>query len=46
MSLPTLASLPPHAGPQPPRLLDPLRQAALAHFGRPEPGQRFVEWSR
>jgi hypothetical protein len=26
--------------PQPPRLLDQLRQAVLAHFGRPEPGVR------
>jgi hypothetical protein len=34
------------AGPQPPRLLDQLRQAALAHFGRPEPGQRFADWAR
>jgi integron integrase len=31
---------------QPPRLLDQLRDVALAHFGRPEPGQRFVEWTR
>jgi hypothetical protein len=32
--------------PHPPRLLDQLRQAALAHFGRPEPGQRFADWTR
>jgi integron integrase len=25
-------------------LLDQVRQAALAKFGRPEPGQRFAEW--
>jgi hypothetical protein len=31
---------------QPPRLLDQLQQSALARFGRPEPGQRFVEWVR
>ncbi len=30
----------------PPRLLDQLRQAALAHFARPEPGQRFADWAR
>jgi hypothetical protein len=32
--------------PQPPRLLDQLRQAALVHFGRPEPGQRFADFAR
>jgi hypothetical protein len=46
MSEPSLDSLPGPAVPQPPRLLDQLRQAAFAHFGRPEPGQRFVDWSR
>ena len=30
--------------PQPPRLLDQVRQTALARFGRPEPGERYVEW--
>jgi hypothetical protein len=33
----------PAAAPQPPRLLDQLRETALAHFGRPEPGQRFAD---
>jgi integron integrase len=32
--------------PSPPRLLDQVRLAADAHFGRPEPGQRYVVWSR
>src|SRR5438270_398771 len=32
--------------PSAPRLLDQLRQAALAHFGRPEPAERIVECSR
>jgi len=32
--------------PRPPRLLDQLRQAALDHFGRPEPGRRFADWAR
>jgi hypothetical protein len=32
--------------PQPPRLLDQLRQVALDHFGRPEPAQRFADWAR
>jgi hypothetical protein len=32
--------------PQPPRLLDLLRQVALAHFSRPEPAQRFADWTR
>jgi hypothetical protein len=31
---------------QPPRLLDQVRQAALAHFGRPEPGERYADWIR
>lgn len=30
----------------PPRLLDQVRQAAQAHFGRPEPGECFVQWVR
>jgi len=29
----------------PPRLLDQLRQAASAHFGRPEPGERYAAWT-
>ena len=29
-----------------PRLLDQVSLAALARFGRPEPGCRYVEWSR
>jgi hypothetical protein len=29
-----------------PRLLDQLRQAAFAHFGRPEPGRCFADWTR
>ncbi|GEM_PF-4322849 len=29
-----------------PRLLDQVRQRAQAHFGRPEPGERFAEWVR
>jgi hypothetical protein len=29
-----------------PRLLDQLRQAALAHFGRPESGQPFADCIR
>lgn len=32
--------------PQPPRLLDQLRQSALSHYGRPEPADRHVEWVR
>src|SRR4051794_20837307 len=27
-----------------PRLLDRVRQAALARFGRAEPGERFADW--
>jgi hypothetical protein len=33
-------------GPEPPRLLDQLRQAAYGRFGRPEPGERYVAWAR
>jgi hypothetical protein len=29
-----------------PRLLDQVRQAAFAHFGRPEPGERLADWTR
>ena len=32
--------------PQPPRLLDELRQRALDRFGRPEPAERHVHWVR
>src|SRR5262245_43642363 len=31
--------------PQPPRLLDQVRAAAGRHYGRPEPGQRFADWT-
>ena len=31
---------------QPPRLLDQVRQAALQHYGRNEPADRFVDWLR
>ncbi|MBV8614981.1 MAG: hypothetical protein JOY66_14630 [Acetobacteraceae bacterium] len=34
------------AGNPPPRLLDQVRQAALAHFGRTEPAERHVGWVR
>ncbi len=36
----------PNPVPQTPRFLDQLRQAALDRFGRPKPGERFVEWTR
>jgi hypothetical protein len=32
--------------PQAPKLLDQLRASALARYGRPEPGDRFVGWVR
>jgi hypothetical protein len=32
--------------PEPPRLLDQLREAAQARFGRSEPGERYAQWSR
>jgi hypothetical protein len=32
--------------PQPPRLLDLVRQTALARFGQDGPGQRFADWTR
>ena len=32
--------------PEPPRLLDQLRQTALTRFGRPEPAAHYVEWVR
>jgi integron integrase len=31
--------------PKPPRLLDLVRQAAVAHYGRPEPAERCVHWA-
>ncbi len=31
--------------PQPPRLLDLVREAASAHYGRPEPAERCVQWA-
>ena len=46
MSEPPALPLRADPAPPPPRLLDQLRQAALAHFGRPEPGQRFADWAR
>ena len=42
----TITSTPTSAVADPPRLFDQIRQAALAHFGRPEPGERYVQWSR
>lgn len=38
----------PHSAhpPPAPRLLDQVRQVALAHFGRPDVGERFAEWVR
>jgi hypothetical protein len=36
----------PIVAPSPPRLLDQLRHAALTHFARTEPGDRYVEWAR
>jgi hypothetical protein len=41
-----VSSSPAVVTPQPPRLLDQLRQSALARFGRPEPAARHVEWVR
>src|SRR5262249_41799152 len=32
--------------PPPPRLLDLVRQTALARFGQDGPGQRFADWTR
>ncbi len=32
--------------PQPRRLLDQVREAAQARFGRAEPGERYAEWTR
>src|SRR4051794_40138698 len=34
----------PVAEPSKPKLLDQVRQSALAKFGRPEPGERYAEW--
>jgi hypothetical protein len=36
----------PTAPPQPPRLLDQIRQFAFAHFNRPEPVDRYADWAR
>jgi hypothetical protein len=38
-----LSPLPP---PQPPRLLDLVRQVARARFGQDGPGQRYAHWTR
>ena len=45
-----MSALAPHSAPiapapPAPRLLDQLRQAAGAHFGRPEPGERYAAWT-
>jgi Phage integrase, N-terminal SAM-like domain len=41
------ASAPPTPpGPSAPRLLDQVRQAALTRFGRPEPSERYADWTR
>jgi hypothetical protein len=40
------ASLNPSPGGPPPKLLDRLRAAALAHFARPEPADRYAGWAR
>jgi hypothetical protein len=44
MAIQTIASSTETA--QQPRLLDQVRGAALARFGRPEPGQRYAEWTK
>jgi hypothetical protein len=44
--MPDSITIMPPSSPSPPRLLDQVRQAALAKFGRPEPGDRFAEWIR
>jgi len=36
----------PGPAPQPPRLLDQLRQTAFTRFGRPEPGDRYADWAQ
>ena len=36
----------PAATPPSPRLLDQLRQSALARYGRPEPAERYAKWVR
>ena len=45
MSNQVLVASPP-APPAAPRLLDQVRIRAQAHFGRPEPGERFAQWVR
>src|SRR5689334_15294950 len=37
---------PPPPSPQPPRLLELVRQAALARFGQDGPAQRYADWAR
>src|SRR5262249_47183657 len=39
-------SLPAHTPPQPPRLLDLVRQVARARFGQDGPGERYADWAR
>jgi len=39
-------SVPPSPPAEAPRLLDRVRQAALAHFGQPEFGDRCADWTR
>ncbi|HKI32838.1 MAG TPA: phage integrase N-terminal SAM-like domain-containing protein [Gemmataceae bacterium] len=39
-------SSPVAVAPQPPRLLDLVRQVALARFGQDGPGERYAEWTR
>ncbi len=29
-----------------PKLLDQVRELAMARFGRPEPGERFADWTK
>src|SRR5262249_30026256 len=41
-----MSPFPPAPIPPAPRLLDRVPQAALAHFGRPEPGERCADWTR
>jgi hypothetical protein len=42
----TIVSATSAATPQAPRLLDQVRQMATARFGRPEPAERYMHWSR
>jgi integron integrase len=43
MSTPSFAAV---ASPQPPRLLDLIRQVAQTHFGQSGPGERCADWTR